>query len=333
MKTRDPIFDVMKGVGIVLMLIGHVPPGEHIYHFIYSFHMPLFFLVAGSFVTSVHNSKDVIVKDAKRLLLPVFVTMAFILGLSPLYYFIDGNFHNVIVQVLSLLWMGDAFNTKWGWVTIDSMWFLTALFWVRCLFRYIAGWCERINKYKDEIILGICIIISFAAISLQKIMPPIPFGLLKGLSAIQFYAIGWYLKHHKLPQWMYGLFVGCWLAALRFGGLDMVRYYYGCYPLDVIGAVGATIVVYVFSKVICARAGKVGKFFQWLGINSLLILCVNTLDRKTCVVRAIKYAFGLKIIGISSVLFHYAIEIVLIVVIVHFSLFKSIYGTKQWKEI
>lgn len=333
MEKRNPVFDVMKGIGIVLMLIGHVPPRESVYHFIYSFHMPLFFLVAGSFAHWDGDLRGAIIKDFKRLVLPVLVTMAFIIGLSPLCYFIDGNFDNMVAQILALLWLGDGGVTKWGGVTIDSMWFLMALFWARCLFRYIANWCERINKNKDEIILGICFIISFAAIMLHKMLPPIPFELLKGLSAIQFYAVGWYLKHHNLPRWAYMLFVICWLMALRYGGLDMVRYYYRCYPLDVLGAVGATVLVYLLSKAICTYLAKPGKLLQWFGINSLLVLCVNTLDRKTNFVRAIKYVFGIKLRGTNSVMFHYAIEMVLILTLVSIPFFRRIYGAKQWKEI
>jgi len=332
-KDRNPVFDVMKGIGIILMLVGHIPPGEKAYCIIYSFHMPLFFLVAGTFAKVGSDSKGAVVKDLKRLVLPVLVTMAFIIALSPLYYFIDGNFNNVVVQVLSLLWLGDAVRTEWGLVTIDSMWFLMALFWARCLFRVVARCCEKIQKLRDEIILVVCVALSFAAILMHPVLPPIPLGLLKGLSAIQFYAIGWYLKHHKLPGWVYAVFVTCWLMALRFGGIDMVRYYYGCYPLDVLGAVGATTLVYLLSKAICDYLAKPGKVLQWFGINSLLILCVNTLDRKTCFVRAIKNVLSIDLTGIYSVMFHYVIEMVLVFVVLLLPLLKAVYGAKRLKEI
>lgn len=333
MKTREPVFDVMKGIGIILMLIGHIPPGEKVYCLIYSFHMPLFFMIAGALKREGQNPQSTFLKDLKRLVFPVIVTMAFIIALSPLFYFIEGNFNKVISLTLSLLWLGDAAWTKWGLVSIDSMWFLMALFWVRCLFRGISHCCKRIGIVRDEIILAICVMLSFIAVLLHNVLPPIPLGLLKGLSAIQFYAIGWYLKHHKIPRWIYALFVVCWLLALRFGGLDMVKYYYGCYPLDVLGAIGATTLIYLLSKSICVNLGKPSKLLQWFGVNSLLVLCVNSFDRKTCLVRAIKYVLGVNLTGLNSVMFHYVIEILLVVSIVYFSLFKKVYGTKRWKEI
>ena len=40
--------DVMRGIGILLVVIGHVfPAGKRVHTFIYSFHMPLFFIISG----------------------------------------------------------------------------------------------------------------------------------------------------------------------------------------------------------------------------------------------------------------------------------------------
>ena len=332
-ETREPVYDVMKGIGIILMLIGHMPPSDWLYHIIYSFHMPLFFLIAGSFASLGIDSRTACKKDFKRLLLPVFVTLAIIIGLSPLYYLIDGNFNNTIAQLLSLFWLGDTVENRWGLVAIDSMWFLVALFWTRCIFRWICKSCDRISKFHDEIVLLICITLSILAIELHKVLPYFPWGFLMGVSAIQFYALGWYLKRHCISKWVCMVFVFIWFIALRYGSLDLVQYHYGCYPLDVVGAVGATILVYFISNAICSYTTISSKLFQWFGCNSLLILCVNTIDRKTCFVRAIKYLFGIELIGFNSVMFHYLIELIMIVVIVYFSLFKKIFGTKQWKDI
>lgn len=335
MKQREPVYDVMKGIGIILMLVGHMPIGDRAFRIIYSFHMPLFFLIAGVFADLNLKSgiKIGLKKDFKRLVLPVFVTMLFVAALSPLVFFVGGGINNVIKQLLSMLWLGDAFVTKWGKLNIDSLWFLMALFWGRFLFRCIGRLFEGIRKWHDEIILLCCILLSILAIFLHKVLPPIPWGVLLGLSALQFYAIGWYLKQHKQPRWLYVVFFVVWLFALEYGGVNMVKYYYRCYPLDVLGAIGATWLVYLVSKAICTYTVKTNKLFRWFGVNSLAILCVNTLDRKTHLVRAIKHVLGINLIGMNSVLFHYAIEAVLVIVLVSIPFFRRIYGAKQWKEI
>lgn len=45
--THDPVVDTVKGVAIVLMVLGHSPINSMVSHFIYAFHMPLFIFVAG----------------------------------------------------------------------------------------------------------------------------------------------------------------------------------------------------------------------------------------------------------------------------------------------
>ena len=114
MGTRNPIYDVMKGIGIILVLIGHIPPGNGLFHIIYSFHMPLFFIVAGFFASTAKIDFGMLKKYASRLLLPVLATMLLVIILSPLHYFTDGNLHYSIAQILSLFWAGDALPTRFG---------------------------------------------------------------------------------------------------------------------------------------------------------------------------------------------------------------------------
>ena len=47
-KMRNATFDMLKGIGILLVIIGHTFMKE-IGPYIQAFHMPLFFMVAGYF--------------------------------------------------------------------------------------------------------------------------------------------------------------------------------------------------------------------------------------------------------------------------------------------
>lgn len=46
-KNRNYWLDIAKGIAIILMVIGHTPIPEKISHFIFAFHMPLFFIASG----------------------------------------------------------------------------------------------------------------------------------------------------------------------------------------------------------------------------------------------------------------------------------------------
>ena len=46
-RARLSWLDVLKGIGIILVAIGHIYSNQTVFNWLYSFHMPLFFLAAG----------------------------------------------------------------------------------------------------------------------------------------------------------------------------------------------------------------------------------------------------------------------------------------------
>lgn len=72
-EKRDIFFDIAKGIGIILVVIGHCIPDastgnisdtflKSIFRIIYSFHMPLFFFVAGIFTFREHFKEKGLLK-------------------------------------------------------------------------------------------------------------------------------------------------------------------------------------------------------------------------------------------------------------------------------
>ena len=125
---------IAKGIGILLVVLGHAlkqtgvsnVPGNALISIIYSFHMPLFFVLSGFVsVKILQYSKmteyiNYIKSRAARLLIPYFV-----MGIlyMPLKYFM--NRFAINPYDFSQSWkliLGDNPNT--------TMWFLYTLFWV-----------------------------------------------------------------------------------------------------------------------------------------------------------------------------------------------------------
>lgn len=46
-QNRNRWLDIAKGIAIILMVAGHTPIPSVMSHFIYAFHMPLFFISSG----------------------------------------------------------------------------------------------------------------------------------------------------------------------------------------------------------------------------------------------------------------------------------------------
>ena len=66
---RNQSVDTLKGIGITLMIVGHTyGPNNVIWSLIFSFHMPLFFIVSGSFFKD-RSIEDTIRKITRQLLI------------------------------------------------------------------------------------------------------------------------------------------------------------------------------------------------------------------------------------------------------------------------
>lgn len=68
---RDYTIDIMKGITILLMIYAHISDTEIINRIIFSFHMPLFFVLGGYFAKEVCDWRGLwqcTRKNARRLL-------------------------------------------------------------------------------------------------------------------------------------------------------------------------------------------------------------------------------------------------------------------------
>lgn len=75
-KGRECWIDIAKGIGIILVVLGHVTRNENLIRIIYSFHMPLFFFLSGWIINrncgkNIIN-KQYIKKKFANLILPFF---------------------------------------------------------------------------------------------------------------------------------------------------------------------------------------------------------------------------------------------------------------------
>ena len=79
-NKRIPILDIAKGIGIILVVVGHcLEMRSSIGRFIWSFHMPLFFIISGLCFNEMHhnNIKAFVVSRFKSLVFPAAIFTAF----------------------------------------------------------------------------------------------------------------------------------------------------------------------------------------------------------------------------------------------------------------
>lgn len=64
---RVSYIDYIRAIGIVLMVLAHIPLSSAFVHYVHGFHMPLFFIVSGYCYRGRHLKKTI-----KKLLVPYF---------------------------------------------------------------------------------------------------------------------------------------------------------------------------------------------------------------------------------------------------------------------
>ena len=72
--TRDSALDIMKGMAILAVIVGHCIPYDCWAHkLIFTFHMPLFFIVAGFLYKPNISYRSKFIADFRRLIIPYLI--------------------------------------------------------------------------------------------------------------------------------------------------------------------------------------------------------------------------------------------------------------------
>lgn len=276
------------------MMVSHhaLQSTDPLYHFVYSFHMPLFFILSGMFAKDANSIpfKHFIKKNAKRLLLPYVVTMAMLCLWGGIQSYCKDDISYFMRDFLSFLAAStDGWETRWGLVSAGPMWFLIALFLVRIEFYWLQHIVNKFTSQYNDIILLLCsIVLSVIAVIIHPYLPSLPFCIMQSLTALAFYVVGWYVHKHPLPKWAYIICVLCWPLAIRYGYVGLSSCTMQIYPISFIGACGGTYMVYLLCKGLDTLRSYIIHYshhafhlpspLAWCGHYSLPVLCMHDFE-------------------------------------------------------
>ena len=144
---RNSTIDIAKGVAIILMVVGHAGCPEGLYKFIYSFHMPLFFILSGYFLSeeSLSNTSSFVLKKWKKLALPLLIcgiislllhNMFFNLGIINEYY---GTRAGDVAKLFEMKEYILRIGLILGFLEIYDDPFLGACWFIQCMFFTYIG--------------------------------------------------------------------------------------------------------------------------------------------------------------------------------------------------
>ena len=290
-KKRIEYIDIAKGIGIILMVLGHIPAFSNNYKFayklIYSFHMPLFFIISG-FLFKCKNEqnqhivpgKEYLIKKIRTLLVPYFL-FGIPLFLPICLYRDSLDFTTCLKQ---LLFYPDEIDNL-----AAPLWFLQALFFTEIIYFFI-------NRYFSKIFKVIMILFwaFFANYNRVDFLIRLPFCLNASFVGLLFFQIGVFVRHleqtNNIMQKLLNLnfikivFVFLFLCVLVLlnSQTEMRLYLYGIVPLFYLNAILGYILIINVSKIIfkLSTANKQQQLINVLkniGKNGILFVCLNTI--------------------------------------------------------
>ncbi len=301
-KDRFIWIDQAKGLGIFLVIYAHNNP--FIEHYIYSFHMPLFFLIAGMFHPNKTNL-NTIIHRAKGILLPYFfwATLLFIFWVFLGRHY--GNSLNYDLKPIDGLIgvfyaQGDIYYMDWG----IPMWFLPSIFMTFLMYSLSNLIKIKIIKY-----LTLVLLICLGFIYPHYINFKLPWSIDVACVALSFYAIGNLFKEQIIRlnsnKTVIFLIVSLSLSvsfSLVNSKIDMYRSLYGNEILFILNGLTGTIFVMLLFKIL-----KLNNFFSFLGRNTIPLLALHF--RTITFVKAV-----LILIGITTFNFNEPLKLLLSIV-------------------
>ncbi len=289
-KKRIAWIDIAKGIAIILVIIGHtLDKLSYARHIIFSFHMPLFFILAG-YTMRPKPMKQVLESSVKRLLIPYLLIFVAWWG-AMLLWSPDAFTAATLSDYAGRLVYASGFDVPSGigasdpkFPAVGVAWFLVALFCARLIVNagLLAQKRFNISHWAMGIIFFVLAAIGEYLGDEMRLFLPLSLDVAFVASFLMW--CGYFAKEsqliHKLARnkWMILVAVVIWVLALKYSNLEMSERVYSMYILCIAGAISATYLVCWLSKFIDLYIKGVNRFLAWAGENSMLIYNIHCVD-------------------------------------------------------
>lgn len=280
MKNRIDYFDIAKGIGILCIIAGHMGV-DGVNRIVFTFHVPIFFLISGYFISQKGSFIDYARKRFKTLLYPyAFTSVCLILIKIPVNIIsgtpelISSEMKTVFIQAL----YGSGGNenlTPFNIGQIGAIWFLWALFWAILATRF------AISKSWGGYFILIVALLSYFSTKYFWL----PFDIQAGGTASVFVYVGAIIRKYKSDMFEHtdeALFLSGLLALIMSANLGFQLYinanYFSHGVVSIICAILISCFVIYLSKYI-SLTKMPKKVLLFYGNNSIIILCFHLIEQ------------------------------------------------------
>lgn len=279
--------DLVKGIGIILVMIGHsgmflfIKDKVLLNTFIYSFHMPLFFIVAGFFMKDKVNLK----KSAKRLLIPFLIASLFWVFIASFLVQLPTYFrsrelypysYDFMLQLNKFL-KAIFFATRMD-IVGTGLWFLVALFMSRVLWYIFHDLLKlKVTLWYIAIVFVVnYLLYNYLTLSETHFYWMWPQSILSYL----FMLIGNYYYKNNIVEKLGYLDLIILVVITSFviiwnGRIDMSGFNFNNYFAFIFISLTAFLFIYKFSFLLQRNSKILNPFLLWCGKQSLNIFLVH----------------------------------------------------------
>jgi fucose 4-O-acetylase-like acetyltransferase len=274
--------DIAKGLGILAVVLGHSgDPTTH--HYLFWFHMPLFFYLSGYLFKPLQNRSQFLPWLKKRTFQLLVPYLSFLFTITLVRYVVkiwtgDFNLKWIVVDFLRIIYGGEVMGAIYG-----SFWFITCLFVTQVLFVVI------LLTVRQRSVQVLCLLLAFLTAHIEVwsglgTSIRFPWGIDIALLTLLYYGLGYFSRSslEKILQYR-PLTLSLFAAASALVGLDLVGFLdyeldlklhvYHNLLLDVLIPLLLTLIVCKIASMFSAE--RIGQWLASLGASSLPIVYLH----------------------------------------------------------
>lgn len=269
--SRIEYIDAVKGLGMLLIILGHSIDESVVNYCIHSFHVPLFFLISGFFLKTEAELLVFLRKKWRQIFLPLLITHVFCFLILGTIFYISSR--------------QNPFNVKWlvGQIlylrnySLPVIWFLYAFTWGQIIVLFLLKCCRKYH-------FCISVLLFIISVRFSCYVESIPLCLLQGLCSCVFISLGYELKKYFLDDkkisswWMFTCFF-----FLLYAGVVPVYMSRNVYPLGIWNVATSSVLCFIVISFIKDYMTKLNDIRIWrflchFGRFSLVILCFHCIE-------------------------------------------------------
>ena len=279
--------DTARGIAMLAIVLGHI--GVHpINVVVYTFHVPVFFLITGWFLSRRMDFATFTKKRARVLLVPYVATCLVICVGKVVEAAVTGGADAAAeaavwwpVAALYAAGTGDVPKPE-SVSLIGAIWFLWACFW-GCV------WLRALLELKHERVRALIVVAVFVASIFSAKVFFLPLDLQPGGVALGYMYLGWAARQYVLPKvrtWPRNLNIAL-LAATALVWLTYIPWHDrvafvealpGAHWLSTFGILSGCVTVFVISWLLTKALPGVTRPLRFLGKYSLIMMCVHMVE-------------------------------------------------------